>query len=146
MHILRWSLERSVKRTWTGSAFSTNESAWSVMDVGSQSRVQSGPKINSQFSTKYIHTCTGWNKAHLPGDPPNRFRSSFIQISTTFQEIQKSLGLWINWHKAWVSYLGWKSQHSPSFPQSINTEMKKNQEFQPLWSSFRRTFNKVDGS
>ena len=31
IHILRWSLKRSVKRTWTSSAFSTNESAWSVM-------------------------------------------------------------------------------------------------------------------
>ena len=30
------SLEGSVKRTWTGSAFSTNESAWSVMVTGSQ--------------------------------------------------------------------------------------------------------------
>ena len=28
--ILRWSLKSSVNRTWTGSAFSTNESAWSV--------------------------------------------------------------------------------------------------------------------
>ena len=38
--ILRWSLKRSVKRqTWTGSAFSTNESAWSVMVTGSRSRV-----------------------------------------------------------------------------------------------------------
>ena len=42
-YTLRWSLERSVKRTWTGSAFSTNESAWSVMVTGSQSRVRSGP-------------------------------------------------------------------------------------------------------
>ena len=42
-YILRWSLERSVKRTWTGSAFSTNESAWSAMVTGSQSRVWSGP-------------------------------------------------------------------------------------------------------
>jgi hypothetical protein len=42
-YILRWSLKRSVKWTWTGSAFSTNESAWSVMVVGSQSRVWSGP-------------------------------------------------------------------------------------------------------
>ena len=40
-HILRWSLKRSVKQTWTGSAFSTNESAWSVMvmcEVASRSR------------------------------------------------------------------------------------------------------------
>ena len=38
------SLERSVKsRTRTGSAFSTNESAWSVMVTGCQSRVWSGP-------------------------------------------------------------------------------------------------------
>ena len=27
IHILRWSLKRSVKRTWTSSAFPTNESA-----------------------------------------------------------------------------------------------------------------------
>ena len=37
------SLRRSVKQTWTSSAFSTNGSAWSVMVMGSQSRVWSGP-------------------------------------------------------------------------------------------------------
>ena len=44
IHILHWSLKRSVKRTWTGSAYSTNESAW-VLVTGSQSRVWSGPKL-----------------------------------------------------------------------------------------------------
>ena len=44
-YILRWSLERSVKRTWTGSAFSANEGAWSVLVTGSHSRVWSGPQI-----------------------------------------------------------------------------------------------------
>jgi hypothetical protein len=34
-----WSLKRRVQRTWTGSAFSTNESTWNVMVMGSQSRV-----------------------------------------------------------------------------------------------------------
>jgi hypothetical protein len=43
IHLLRWSLKRSVKRTWTSSAFSTNESALSDMVTGSQSRVWSGP-------------------------------------------------------------------------------------------------------
>jgi hypothetical protein len=39
-YILRWSLKHSVKQTWTGSTFSTNESASRVMRVtGSQSRV-----------------------------------------------------------------------------------------------------------
>ena len=33
-----------MKRTWTGSAFSTNEIAWSVMVMGSQSCVWSGPQ------------------------------------------------------------------------------------------------------
>jgi hypothetical protein len=33
------SFDRSVKRNWTGSTFSTNESAWSVLVTGSQSRV-----------------------------------------------------------------------------------------------------------
>jgi hypothetical protein len=42
-YILWWSLKHSGKRTWTGSAFSTNESAWSVMVTGYQSRVWSGP-------------------------------------------------------------------------------------------------------
>ena len=45
IHILRWSLKRSVKWTWTGFAFSTNESAWIVLVTGSQSRVWSGPLI-----------------------------------------------------------------------------------------------------
>jgi hypothetical protein len=44
-YILRWCLKRSVKWNWTGSAFSTNESAWSVVITGSQSRVWSGPKL-----------------------------------------------------------------------------------------------------
>jgi hypothetical protein len=51
-YILRWSLKQSVKRTWTSSAFSTHESAWSVMVTGSQSRVWSGPwfqVIGGQF-------------------------------------------------------------------------------------------------
>ena len=45
IHILRWSLKRSVKRTWTGSAYSANKSAWSVRVTGSQSHVRSGPKV-----------------------------------------------------------------------------------------------------
>ena len=45
IHILHWSLKGSVKRTWTGSDFSTNESAWSAMVTGSQSHVWSGPKL-----------------------------------------------------------------------------------------------------
>ena len=31
IHMLRWSLKRSVKRTWSRSSFPTNESAWSIM-------------------------------------------------------------------------------------------------------------------
>ena len=50
IHILHWSLKRSVKRTWTGSTFSTNESAWSAMVTGSQSRVWSLSKWH-QIST-----------------------------------------------------------------------------------------------
>jgi len=34
IHLLCWSFNRSVKWTWTGSAFSTNESAWSAMVTG----------------------------------------------------------------------------------------------------------------
>ena len=33
----------SLKWTWTGSAFSTNESAWSVLVTGPQSCVWGGP-------------------------------------------------------------------------------------------------------
>ena len=44
VHKLHSSLKHSVRQTWTSSAFSTNESAWSVMVTGSQSRVWSGPK------------------------------------------------------------------------------------------------------
>ena len=43
-YILCWSLQCSVERTWMGSAFSTNESAWSVIVTGSQSCVWSGPE------------------------------------------------------------------------------------------------------
>jgi len=36
---IRWFLECNVKRTWTGSAFSTNEGGWSAMVMGRQSHV-----------------------------------------------------------------------------------------------------------
>ena len=49
---LCWSLKRSVKRTWTGSAFSTNESAWSVVVMGWQSHVWSGPKSATPLSAQ----------------------------------------------------------------------------------------------
>jgi hypothetical protein len=39
-----------VKRTWTGTAFSTNESAWSVMDTGSQPCVWKNPKYHNWWS------------------------------------------------------------------------------------------------
>jgi hypothetical protein len=55
IHLLRWSLKRSVRRTWTGSAFSTNESAWSVMATGSQSRVWSGPNWHFSFTSNEIY-------------------------------------------------------------------------------------------
>ena len=48
----RWSLKRSVKQTWTGSAFSTNESAWSGMVTGSQFRVWSDPIYSLSFKIK----------------------------------------------------------------------------------------------
>ena len=50
IHILRWSPMRSVRRTWTGSPFSTNESAWSAMVTGTQSCVWSGPKLATSQS------------------------------------------------------------------------------------------------
>ena len=46
LHLHR-SLKRCVKWTWTGSAFSTNESAWSVMVMGTWSCVWSGPNLGS---------------------------------------------------------------------------------------------------
>jgi hypothetical protein len=51
-YILCWSLKRSVKRTWAGSAFSTNEIARSVRVTGSQSRVWSGPHIHIGARTR----------------------------------------------------------------------------------------------
>ena len=41
---IHWSLTRSVKRSWTKSVFSSNESAWREMATGLQSRVRSGPQ------------------------------------------------------------------------------------------------------
>ena len=43
-YILCWSLKHSVKWSWTSSTFSANDSVWSAMVTGSQSRVSSGPK------------------------------------------------------------------------------------------------------
>ena len=74
--ILRWSLKRSVKqRTWTGSPFSTNESVWSVMVRGSQSRVWSGPDTklgdhgtpnsHNRWCSLFYHVRTSMNKSSL---------------------------------------------------------------------------------
>jgi hypothetical protein len=41
-------------RTWTGLAFSTKESAWSVTVTGSQSRVERGPKDPPQLKTHFL--------------------------------------------------------------------------------------------
>ena len=52
IHMLRWSL----KRTWTSSAFSTNESAWNAMVTCAQFRVWSGPKLHAiSFSILFYH-------------------------------------------------------------------------------------------
>jgi hypothetical protein len=42
IHLLCWPLKRSVNRTWTGSTFSTNESARSAIVTGPQFHVWSG--------------------------------------------------------------------------------------------------------
>jgi hypothetical protein len=47
-HLLRWSLKHIVKQTCTSSAFPTNESTWSAMVMGPQSRVWSGPMVKGQ--------------------------------------------------------------------------------------------------
>ena len=67
IHILRWSLKHSAKRTWTGSAFSTNESAWSVMVTGSQSRVWSGPGKFPRMAPQN-NTITGYLLWRFNGD------------------------------------------------------------------------------
>ena len=48
------SLERNVKQTWTSSAFSTNESAWSVMVTGSQSCVWGGLSPHPQTLAQMV--------------------------------------------------------------------------------------------
>ena len=60
IHILRWSLKRSMKRTWTSSTFFTNESAWSVLVTGSQSRVCSDPSKSS--CTRFVHPMVIFSK------------------------------------------------------------------------------------
>ena len=50
IHLLRWSLKHIVKWTCTSSAFPTNESTWSAMVMGPQSRVWSGPTVKGQRS------------------------------------------------------------------------------------------------
>jgi hypothetical protein len=61
IHILRWSLKCSVKRTRTGSAFFTNESAWSGMVTGSQSCVwiEVAPYTNARGEPTSGNRCTG---------------------------------------------------------------------------------------
>ena len=52
-------LKRSVKWTWTGSAFSTNESAWRVMVTGTQSRVCERPLLPWSLKRSVKRTWTG---------------------------------------------------------------------------------------
>jgi hypothetical protein len=51
--LLRWSLECSVKWPWAGSAFSTNESAWSAVVTGPQARVWQWHYRSNHFHTYY---------------------------------------------------------------------------------------------
>ena len=55
IHLLCWSLTRSVKRTWIGSTFSTNERASSAMVNGPQARVW------SEFTLRWrVNHMWGW--------------------------------------------------------------------------------------
>jgi hypothetical protein len=74
--MLRWSLKDSVKRTWTSTAISTNESAWSSralslvcevapsLEVGTYHFICIGfPTSNTQFTSSQSmqsHSLTTW--------------------------------------------------------------------------------------
>ena len=70
IHLLHWSLKRSVlKRTRTGSAFSTNESAWKCNGHGPSVSlgVKSGPRLHGPGLTSNPFTFMSQIKA-CPGD------------------------------------------------------------------------------
>jgi hypothetical protein len=96
-YLLRWSLKLSVKWSWTGSAFSTNMSAWSVLVTGSQSRVWSEPKLwrtrrcesrtNSKLQMDRLSLRNNGLKCKtsrtLPIDLEEFIKHSWIQLPTT---------------------------------------------------------------
>jgi len=98
IHILRWSLKRSVKQ-WsrTGSVFSTNESA---IVTGSQSRVQSGPKISEIVDGVGVD---GWKvKSHGPAPHPSTARGNKWMVSSS----SSSFSVVIFW-RGFFLYLIW---------------------------------------
>jgi hypothetical protein len=76
-YILRWSLKISVKRTWTGSTFSTNKSAWSVLVTGTQSRVWSGPWKEIKLERLDWLNCSTLECCSVQGN----WRGSYFEIS-----------------------------------------------------------------
>jgi hypothetical protein len=97
--ILHWSLKRSVKSTWTGSTFSTNESTWRVMVTWSQSRVWSSPQCPKRF-LGIIGQVPSVSKS-------NQLHVVIFQISLLIQSI---LILEILLKKWWVFFLkSWTS-------------------------------------
>ena len=96
---LRWSLKRSVKqRTWTGSfAFSTNESAGSVMVTGSQSRVWNGPNYHKRCKWKIVlklnrHDGPCRQEEWVPYSP--KFRRVNVAFKTLYIYATYMLSLW----------------------------------------------------
>ena len=84
IQLLRWFLQRSVKWTWTSSAFSTNESASSAMGTGSQSRVVCEVALSNRatnlpcFQVISIMKCLF--TMHSPGK--NRSGVNLVQFKT----------------------------------------------------------------
>ena len=110
IHILRWSLERGVKqRTWTGSAFSTNKSAWgSVMVTGSQSHVWNCPL--SCPKTLPTHWAVG---GELTRSFPCLLGGGFISVAfnLSFVEVSWASTRALNW---WARVGGWVAGALPT--------------------------------
>ena len=103
----------ALKRTWTGSAFSTNESAWTGMLTGSQSRVWSGPRVSEYYANlgvgPTIHGVKSGQPMEYslsPADESHTMATPICQAKYTSSTYSLEIQGWdFNWLKLLVARL-----------------------------------------
>ena len=110
--LLPWSLKRSVQRTWTSSAFSTNESPGSALVAGPQSRARSGSEKKLQI--------LGHELSATYDDSTN----------THLSEKNPSLAMPINS----TDFTHCSTRYHPRKPPPSDPPIRESQASRPLWT------------